>query len=167
MIDIRIADKNDISVIADIINETWKVTYKDIVSEKDIIKYTDKTNREDQISDFLNKGELEYLIASHNSSDCGVISYKKYDKDDYDDCAYIMQLYILPDFQKIGIGKALMAYVTDTIKEKGYKRIILNTLEKNSNARAFYEKLGYEYIGAELSPLFSEKIVRALYKKEL
>ena len=38
MIDIRIADKNDISVIADIINETWKVTYKDIVSEKEGIK---------------------------------------------------------------------------------------------------------------------------------
>lgn len=167
MIDIRSADKNDIAVIAYIINETWKVTYKNIAPEKDIIKYTDKTSRENQITDYLDKGELKFFIARFNSADCGIISYKEYDKSDYEDCAYIMQLYILPGFQKIGIGKALMAYATDIVKEKGYKRIILNTLEKNSNARAFYEKLGYEYIGAELSPLFSEKIVRALYKKEL
>lgn len=167
MIDIRKADKNDISVIAHIINEAWKVTYKNIVPERDIIKYTDKISRESQISDYLDSGEVEFCIAKLNSSDCGVISYKRYDKDDYDDCAYIMQLYVLPDLQKSGVGKALMAYATDILKEKGYKRVILNTLEKNLNARAFYERLGYEYIGAEVSPLFSEKIIRALYKKEL
>ena len=167
MIDIRLADKKDTEIIAEIINETWKVAYKDIVPESDLINYTDKTRRENQIADFFDKGEPIFYIAQSNSIDCGIISYKEYEKSDYSDCAYIMQLYVLPDFQKIGVGKALMEHINNVIREKGYKRIILNTLEKNSNARAFYEKLGYEYIGAEDSPLFSEKVVRALYKKEL
>lgn len=167
MIDIRLADKKDIPVIAEIINDTWKVAYKDIVPESDMINYTDKTRRENQIADFIDKGEPVFYIANNNSIDCGIISYKKYEENDYSDCAYIMQLYVLPESQKTGVGKALMEHINNVIREKGYKRIILNTLEKNSNARAFYEKLGYVYIGAEDSPLFCEKVVRALYKKEL
>jgi len=167
MIDIRQADKNDVSVISHIINETWKIAYKGLIPENDMLKYTDKENRENQISEDIEKGELVFFIASYNSNDCGIISYKKYDGDDIQDCAYIKQLYVLPDFQKMGVGKELMTYIDNRTKEQGYKRVRLNTLEDNSNARAFYEKLGYEYYGTQDSPIFSEKVVRALYKKEM
>ena len=79
MIDIRLADKKDIPVIAKIVNETWKVAYKDIVPESDLINYTDKTRRENQIADFFVKGEPVFYVARKNSIDCGIISYKKYE----------------------------------------------------------------------------------------
>ncbi len=167
MIDIRPAEKNDVETIANIINSAWKVTYKNIVPDIDLIKYTDDTRREKQITEYMDIGAPEFFVAKLNSKDCGIVSYKEYDSSDFEDCAYIMQLYVHPDFQKKGVGKALMKYISNLAKEKGYKRIVLNTLEKNSNARAFYEKLGYKFFGTEISPLFCEEVVRALYKKEL
>ncbi len=167
MIEIREADKDDYSIISYILNETWKVAYKGLIPESDMIIYTDKERREQMISEALEKGELKFYIAKYDNVECGVASFQKYDGDDYDNCAYIKQLYILPDYQKMGIGKSLMQHLYTIIKNLGYKRVILNTLEENSNARAFYEKLGFEYFGPEDSPLFSERVVRALYRKEI
>jgi ribosomal protein S18 acetylase RimI-like enzyme len=167
MIDIREADKSDYSIISSIVNETWKVAYKGLIPESDMNKYADKERREKVIADSLDKGEVKFYIAKYNDVDCAVSSFKKYNGEDFEDCAYIIQLYVLPDYQKSGIGKALIQYVHDTIINMGYKRVLLDTLEKNTNARAFYENLGYEYIGSQQSPDFSEKVMITLYKKEL
>ena len=167
VINIRKAERSDIEAIANIVNTTWKVTYTGIVPDSDIVLYTDKERREKMLSEAFDNGKPIYFIANCNGSDCGIISYYKYEEDDYKDCAYIMQLYVLPEYQKKGIGKSLMKYLFVIQKDNGYKRAVLNTLEDNSNARAFYEKLGFEYFGQQDSPLFSERVVRALYKKEL
>ena len=167
VINIRKAERSDIEAIANIINTTWKATYTGIVPDSDIVLYTDKGRREKMLSEAFNNSKPIYFIADCNGSDCGIISYHKYEEDDYKDCAYIMQLYVLPEYQKKGIGKSLMKYLFVILKDNGYKRAVLNTLEDNSNARAFYEKLGFKYFGQQDSPLFSERVVRALYRKEL
>ena len=166
-VEIRKAEHCDIETIAHIVNETWKVTYKGIVPDSDIVHYTNKERRENMLAEAFDKGTTNYFIADLNGTDCGIISYSKYEENDFEDCAYIMQLYVLPEYQKNGVGKRLMEHLFPVLKEEGYKRVILNTLEDNSNARTFYEKLGFEYFGPEDSPLFSERVVRALYRKEL
>ncbi len=166
-INIRKAQRSDIEVIANIINTTWKTTYTGIVPDNDIILYTSKERREKMLSEAFDICKPIYFIANYNGTDCGIISYYKYEEDNYEDCAYLMQLYVLPEYQKKGIGKSLIKYLFIKLKDIGYKRVVLNTLEDNLNARAFYEKLGFEYFGQQISPLFSERVVRALYRKEL
>ena len=100
MIDIRIADKNDTEIITEIINQTWKVAYENIVPESDIVKYTDYSFRFNKVSELLADGKTVFLIANYNSSDCGVISFCDYNGDAFNDCANILQLYVLPLFQK-------------------------------------------------------------------
>ena len=49
---------------------------------------------------------------------------------------FIDQLYIHPDYQRRGIGKALL----DLAHERSPEHVWLYTLQANVNARAFYEK---------------------------
>jgi len=52
---------------------------------------------------------------------------------------FIDQLYIHPDHQRQGIGKALL----DFARERSPGHVWLYTLQINVNARAFYEKNGF------------------------
>lgn len=52
---------------------------------------------------------------------------------------FVDQLYIHPDYQRRGIGKALLNFAI----EKSPDHVWLYTLQINVNARAFYEKNGF------------------------
>ena len=166
MIDIRHGTRDDIDMAAHIICSAWKIAYTGIVPEEDMKKYSDESFKAESIRKYYSEG-MRFFVASSDGKDCGICSYMKYDKDDFEDCAYIVQLYIHPDFQRTGAGSALVKRTCEELKLLGYKRVVLNTLEKNSNARAFYERQGFVFYGTENSPIFSERVVRALYKKEL
>lgn len=167
MIDIREADINDYKTIAYIINEAYKVAYKDIIPQEDMLLYSGTARRENLIKEYFKEGKLKYYIAKLYGKDCGIVSFKPYEGDKYKDCAFIMQLDVLPQFHRKGIGKALMAHITEIAKSEGYKMFFLIALEENKKACLFYEKLGFEYCGAEDSPDFSKRVVRALYRKDL
>jgi GNAT superfamily N-acetyltransferase len=52
---------------------------------------------------------------------------------------FIDQLYIHPDYQRRGIGKAFLNFA----REQSAEHVWLYTLQNNVNARAFYEKNGF------------------------
>ena len=52
---------------------------------------------------------------------------------------FIDHLYVHPDYQKRGIGKALL----DLARQRSPEHVWLYTLQINTNARAFYEKNGF------------------------
>lgn len=53
----------------------------------------------------------------------------------------IMALYVHPDFQKRGVGSALMDEICQKKKKEGYNRLILWTI-KNGPSIGFYQKQG-------------------------
>jgi len=52
-------------------------------------------------------------------------------------------VYILPEYQRRGIGTALVRYVEQKAKEIGLKRLRLLTVGQAEWAVSFYERLGY------------------------
>ena len=61
---------------------------------------------------------------------------------------FIDHLYIHPDFQRRGIGEALLNFA----REQSPEHLWLYTLQINANARAFYEKHGFVAEKLGLSP---------------
>lgn len=51
------------------------------------------------------------------------------------------------DFRGMGVGKALVRHATDTARNAGCYKIILNCTEEN---REFYEKIGFKQHGIEM-----------------
>ncbi len=62
---------------------------------------------------------------------------------------FIDQLYVHPDYQRRGIGKALL----DFARERSPEHVWLYTLQVNVHARAFYEKNGFTAEKFGVSPL--------------
>ena len=61
---------------------------------------------------------------------------------------FIDQLYVAPEHQRCGIGQALIAHAR-VLSPSGLR---LYTLQINSNARAFYERLGFTAFKFGMSP---------------
>jgi len=61
---------------------------------------------------------------------------------------FIDQLYVHPDYQNRGIGKALL----DWARQLSPEHVWLYTLQINLNARAFYEKNGFIAENFGISP---------------
>lgn len=55
----------------------------------------------------------------------------------------IVALYLLPQFQRQGIGKQLMQAGIDQLRQRGYSIIVLWVLKSNVQARQFYEHCGF------------------------
>ncbi|MDQ3929909.1 MAG: GNAT family N-acetyltransferase [Chloroflexota bacterium] len=58
---------------------------------------------------------------------------------------WVAGVFVKPERRGQGIGSALMRYVVRKAAEMGIKRLYLHT----GAARAFYEKLGWRYLGSE------------------
>lgn len=56
--------------------------------------------------------------------------------------AEIYALYVDPNYQGLGIGRALLGMVTRRLVAQGYEAVGAITLSGNRNARRFYEDLG-------------------------
>ncbi|UNF35748.1 GNAT family N-acetyltransferase [Bartonella krasnovii] len=73
-------------------------------------------------------------IAGHIFFDCS-------DKDK----AYLARLYVLPSYQRLGIGEKLLEQAIAINKIQG--RIHLKVNSENIKGLSFYEKLGFKRIG--------------------
>ena len=78
------------------------------------------------------------LVAERNEKvigTAGILPFKK--------SAILKRFYIDQAYRGKGISKDLFAVVKNTVKDKGYTKIILDVGVTNIRARKFYEKLGF------------------------
>ena len=61
---------------------------------------------------------------------------------------FIDQLYVAPDYQRIGLGESLIAHA-QTLSPR---HLWLFTLQINTGGRAFYEKNGFQAVKLGISP---------------
>lgn len=57
---------------------------------------------------------------------------------------HIFLLYVMPEYRHRGIGKALMNYIENWAKQKGYGQIGLQVFQTNIPALDLYHQLGYQ-----------------------
>jgi GNAT superfamily N-acetyltransferase len=55
---------------------------------------------------------------------------------------YLEDLFVLPDYRRQGIGKAMLTFVARLAVEKGAGRLEWSVLDWNSSAIAFYQNMG-------------------------
>ncbi|TDW81464.1 phosphinothricin acetyltransferase [Kribbella pratensis] len=68
---------------------------------------------------------------------------------------YVGELVVAQPYEGRGIGRALMEAVTDHARQQGLRSITLDTGAANTNARTFYNQLGFEEEDVKLTKRLS------------
>lgn len=59
---------------------------------------------------------------------------------------YLEDIFVLPEYRRRGIGKAMLSYVTQLARQRGVGRLEWTVLDWNDPAIAFYQKIGADVL---------------------
>ncbi len=142
---IREATELDAYGIARVHVDTWKTTYKGIVSDK-FLNELSYNKREEMWSKFVHDSakNKKYIFVAEDVND-GIIGFSTCGMERESDNKSIGELYaiyILKEYQNKGIGKLLFNTVKEKLKELKFSSIFIWVLESNDQACRFYEAIG-------------------------
>jgi ribosomal protein S18 acetylase RimI-like enzyme len=139
MIEIKRALPNELNIVQDIAQKTWPVTYGGILSDQALQYMLEQFYGLESLNQNLRDGHL-FFIAWDSEKPVGFAS-----------CVFnvpqkgttkIPKIYVLPETQGSGIGRKLIDHISAEAQQHGSRQLTLN-VNRNNNARYFYEKLGF------------------------
>lgn len=102
---------------------------------------------------------LSYLVASVDGVDSAIMTVENL-KGDFAATAWVGGCWSSPDYRGVGLLRAMMKFVDEHAKEKGWQRQGLGVWEDNYPAIAAYEKLGFVAMG---EPKLSTRVANKFY----
>ncbi|CAG7658985.1 Spermidine/spermine N(1)-acetyltransferase [Paenibacillus allorhizosphaerae] len=169
-IDIKKCTLEDSRKLLEISYETFYETFKDQNSPENMNTYLERA---------FNLKQLEKELSNHFSQfffvyfDNEVAGYLKVNTNDAqseemgDESLEIERIYIKSKFQKHGLGKYLLNKAIEIAMERDKKKIWLGVWEKNENAIAFYQKMGFVQTGAHSFYMGDEEQIDFIMTKTL
>ena len=100
---------------------------------------------DNHISEKTLKNKLEnkeIYVVKNNGEIIGWLRYNLF----WDNIPFLNMIYVLEDYWKMGIGKGLVKYWENEMKQNGYKNVLTST-QSDEEAQHFYRKIGYKEIG--------------------
>ena len=92
----------------------------------------------------LDENREQVFVACRDGAVAGFIHVEKYDTLYFETMCNVLGLAVKKDFQKTGIGKALVTAAETWAKENGIKFMRVNSGITRTVAHEFYKRLGYE-----------------------
>ena len=132
------AESDDLLVLSDIYEQSWKFAYRGIIPQAffDSIpsgRWADSFTRE----------TLKTLCLLENQRIVGTASICKSRWAEYPDFGEIVSIYLLPEVMGRGYGAQLLRRCVAELRKMGHERILFWVLAENARARRFYEKNGF------------------------
>lgn len=149
---IKELDLTDLDELQKVSKETFYDTFAAQNTEQNMQEYLAKSYRLEKLSTELeNKNSFFYFVLSDKNEVMGYLKLNVNDaqsEDDFENALEIERIYIRKSFQKQGLGKILYNIATTKATQLGKNRIWLGVWEFNQNAKAFYQHLGFEFVGS-------------------
>lgn len=142
-VNIRTWNQDDLEVVRYILWETWKESYSSFVPVDDLLVYFNEHYTLQKLVEQYNNVSVIGFVAEYDDVIAG---YEKTYYSQEENRLYVHQLYILPVYQNLGLGKKLIISAAKRAKSIGLEKIWLGVMVKNESAIAWYKKMGYEVI---------------------
>ncbi len=131
--------KKDFPSVRDILLKTWQATYS-FIPKKDIHYHFNKFYNNKKLDELFNNSNVYGIISEVNSTAAG---WMKLYNDRMDNRFYISSLYILPEFQRSGVGKKMLLSACEIAMKEKYDKIWLGVMKENISALYWYRKHGF------------------------
>jgi N-acetylglutamate synthase-like GNAT family acetyltransferase len=139
---IRPANTNDIPSIRHIASLTWPVAYASILSPGQMQYMLNSMYSEAVLRGQMTTEGHQFFMAEMDGSAIGFAGCSPVEQPH---TWKLHKLYVLPNIQKTGAGKALMEKVLETAKGHGATTLLLN-VNRNNPAYHYYIKNGFSTI---------------------
>lgn len=140
---IRKASANDIPLIRDLTYKIWPQSYSSILSKEQVDYMLNLMYSEKALQDQLQQNH-EFIIAYDGKEPVGFASFSLTAPQVFK----LHKIYVLPSQQGKGTGKFIIDQIVNAMKTKGATSLLLN-VNRNNNAKTFYEKIGFAVIKEE------------------
>jgi ribosomal protein S18 acetylase RimI-like enzyme len=156
-IDIRKAEPADAASIADVHHEAWQGAYAGIIPHKALTKMVNRRGSEWWASAIRRAATV--LVIEIGGRIVGYATLGKNRARELPQQGEIYELYMLPEYQGIGLGSRLFAAARQMLTAHGLKGLVVWALEENDNALAFYSGSGGRDV-AEGVEVFDSRALR-------
>ncbi|MDQ8738709.1 GNAT family N-acetyltransferase [Paenibacillus sp. LHD-38] len=145
---IREAHIEDAEKIAIVHVDSWKTTYKDIISESHLSNLSVENRMKSWLWTFenLNVHEKIFVAEDRAGKIVGFSSGGRSRNDEFKHDGELYAIYLLKDYQRLGLGKMLFNSVVESLKDNGYSSMMLWVLKDNPSLE-FYKAQGGQIIG--------------------
>ncbi|SEJ76352.1 Predicted N-acetyltransferase YhbS [Bhargavaea ginsengi] len=143
---IRLMTRHDIETVRQIAAVSYDDTYEGILPEEVQESFLTRAYAAPMMMKRLEKTTM--LIAEHEGRPVGFANFTRVDEDGD---AELTDMYLLPEYQGMGLGSALLEAGLSSLEDGRQLFVYVDCL--NEGARTFYEKQGFELL-EEFDELF-------------
>jgi ribosomal protein S18 acetylase RimI-like enzyme len=170
MITIFKAGIEDAATISELGVTTFYETYGAFNTDADMLLYTKEHYRVAKIIEEIMLPDQQYFLALLDNQPAGFAKIRNIKQPELlqeTKNIEIERIYVLSQFQKLQIGKALIEHCIKTAKDHQFEMIWLGVWDQNPKAIHFYEKNGFERFGTHNFLLGNDLQTDWLMKKKL
>lgn len=169
-INIKRCNIEDLPKLLEISYETFNETFKNQNSPENIKVYLESAFNLKQLEKELSNISSQFFFVYLNDEVAGYLKVNINDaqsEEMSDESLEIERIYIKRKFQKYGLGMYLLNKAIEIAMEFNKKKIWLGVWEKNENAIAFYEKMGFVQTGSHSFYMGNEEQIDFIMTKML
>lgn len=155
--------RDDFKNVKNILLTTWRSTYT-FIPEEDILLHYEKFYCDKELEKLFNSKSVTGIIAEVNSIPAGWMKLYEFVEEKR---FFISSLYVIPDFQGIGLGKKMLLRACDIAKNNNYDKVWLGVMKQNINALEWYTKFGFIFTQEEPFQMGSSSIMHLIGYKSL
>ena len=140
---VRAAAVADAPAIAQIHVEAWRVAYRGLLPDDEILKVSVEERRGFWQGALARSGPGKVDLAEDGAAPVGFCSYGPTRDDDAGTVAEIYAVYVHPEHWRRGAGRLLCEHAARAAAERGHEAITLWVVKGNERACRFYERIGF------------------------
>lgn len=132
-----VADVFEIETLA---KRIWPIVYKDMISKEQINYMLQFMYSPNALLKQMNEQKHQFVFLLEAEKNIGFLSYTTLANGEA--THRLNKIYLLPSYQGLGLGKKMLLYTEQQVKNRGATALQLNVNKRNP-AVAFYTHLGY------------------------
>lgn len=161
---------DDLAVLQKLSYDTFDETFRDQNTPQNMNAYLENAFTEEKLTAELKNRSSQFLFIYYNDEIAGYLKVNTGEAQTEamgNESLELERIYILKNFQKLGLGKLLLDHAFQIARSCRKMKIWLGVWEKNDNALEFYKRKGFVQTGAHSFHMGDEEQTDLVVEKTL